>query len=304
MTHRSGIDKKTLTLVRSTIAAGLTSNAWERILRELHVRRRDLAERDYLHALKARAEHTLPSKLIPFSSFSDKEGYAGFSPSRWYLNTVFVEYMGHIKPHQDQAMAALPLTVGSMDQSYKTPKYIARLNGVQVFRSLWTMKNEFEQIRQMILTQTRHLHHTERPLRGIVKSLHDHGPAPLSLLWTDNVRADHKFVEKVVPTLRTNVDHTTTSRGRSYPLVKVPNGLKIRIASSIQLVDQACMSILSDIGDRPADTKIFIGFALEWDWRASAEGHFPAALIQIAVADFLHLLQVDFLFLSVYGREY
>ncbi|KAJ7681913.1 hypothetical protein DFH06DRAFT_953146, partial [Mycena polygramma] len=44
LTHRSGIDKKLLTLVRSGIAHGLTSHAWEQILRELHVRDRDLAE--------------------------------------------------------------------------------------------------------------------------------------------------------------------------------------------------------------------------------------------------------------------
>ena len=290
LTHRSGIDKRLMTLIRSTIAHGLTSNSWEAILRELHVRRRDLVERDYLHALQSSALHTLPDKLVPFSSFSDKAGYAGFSPSRWYINQVYVEYMGHIKPHQDQAMAALPVGAAHMDQSYKTIKYIARLNGVKVFGSLWTLTNEFEQVRQMILTPTSHLHHIERPLRGIVKSLHDHGHAPISLLWTDNVKADHKFIERVVPTLR--ADHDLVDGGRSYPLIKVPRDLKIRVASSVGLIDQACTSILADISDVDAGTKIFIGFAMEWDWTASKNGHFPASLMQIAVGDFVYLLQV------------
>lgn len=189
-------------------------------------------------------------------------------------------------------MSAIPATLPSMDQSFKAIKCIARLNGVKVFGSLWTMINEFEQVRQMILTPTRHLHHIERPLRGIVKSLHEHGHAPISLLWTDNVKADHKFVERVIPTLRVGVDHSTTRGGRSYPLMKVPNGLKIRIASSIQLIDQACTSILSDIGEVRTDTKIFVGFSMEWDWRASAAGHFPASLMQIAISDFVYLFQV------------
>ncbi|KAJ7784216.1 hypothetical protein B0H16DRAFT_1265442, partial [Mycena metata] len=110
LTHRSGIDKNVMTLVRSTIAHGLTPNLWEHIFRELHV-----------------------------------------------------------------------------------------------FGSLWTLINQFEQIRQMILTPTRHLHHVEGPLCSVVKSLHEYGHAPISLLWTDNVRADRQFVERVIPTLRVNV---------------------------------------------------------------------------------------------------
>ncbi|KAJ7282546.1 hypothetical protein C8J57DRAFT_1710667 [Mycena rebaudengoi] len=106
LTHRSGIDKTLMTLIRSTIAQGLTPNAWERVLRKLHVRNRDLAELSYLHALKA-------------------NGYAGFSPSCWYINTIFVEYMGHIKPHLDQSMAAIPASTVSWDHSHKAVKYIA-----------------------------------------------------------------------------------------------------------------------------------------------------------------------------------
>ncbi|KAJ7918928.1 hypothetical protein B0H13DRAFT_1868910 [Mycena leptocephala] len=82
LTHRSGIDKSVMTLIRSTIAHGLTPNGWEHVFRELHVRKRDLAERAYLYALNARAPNKRPTRLTPFSSFSDKNGYAGFSPSR------------------------------------------------------------------------------------------------------------------------------------------------------------------------------------------------------------------------------
>ncbi|KAJ6518428.1 hypothetical protein DFH09DRAFT_1098499 [Mycena vulgaris] len=101
-----------MTLVRTTIAHSLTPNAWESILRELHVRKRDLAERDYLHELKDLAANKRPSTLRPFSSFSEKSGYAGFSPSRWYISKVYVEYMGFIQPHQDQAMSAVTITLG------------------------------------------------------------------------------------------------------------------------------------------------------------------------------------------------
>ncbi|KAJ7676813.1 hypothetical protein DFH06DRAFT_942686, partial [Mycena polygramma] len=293
LTHRSGIDKRAVTLIRSTIAQGLTPNAWERVLRELHVRSRDLRENDYLNALKAReSECLLPSTLKPFSRFSDKAGYAGFTPSRWYISKVYVEYMSHIKPHQDQAMSAVTFEAGRMDQSYKVVKYLARMDGVKSFGSLWTATNEFEQIRHMVFTPTGHMTHVERPLRGMVKSLHEHGHAPISLLWTDNVRADHQFVERIVPTLRVNVDHETTEGARRYSPVAVPSLLKIRTASSIELIDQSCRSILSDLEQKVPDSKTFVGFSMQWDWQASKAGHFPAALMQIAISDFVYLFQI------------
>ncbi|KAJ7637248.1 hypothetical protein DFH06DRAFT_1433264, partial [Mycena polygramma] len=292
LTHRSGIDKSVMTLVRSTIAHGLTPSGWEHVFRELHVRKRDLAERAYLYALKAIPSQRRPSPLTPFSSFSNKNGYAGFSPSRWYISKLYVEYMGVIKRHQDQAMSALTLTTGQMDQSYKAVKYVARIEGVKVFGSLWTLTNELEQIRHMVFTPTRHLIHVERPLRGVMKSLHEHGHPPISFLWTDNVRADHQFVEEIIPTLRTNVDRTTADAGRRYPVIVVPSSLKIRLASSIQLIDQTCRSILADLEQQSADSKVCVGFSVAWDWQASKAGHFPAALIGIAIADFVHLFQI------------
>ncbi|KAJ7146921.1 hypothetical protein C8R44DRAFT_845839 [Mycena epipterygia] len=352
LTHRSGIDKNLLTLIRSGIAQGLTPHSWERILQELHLRNRDLAEQTYLHALKHCPESRLPESLTPFSSFSDKSGYAGFSPSRYFISSVYVEYMSYIKPHQDQAMAAVPLTIGHADQSFKVIKYIARLNGVRVFGSLWSITNEFEQIRQMIFTPTKHLHHGARstPLAGeprqkvisvreredsgrrdpvvwsnagrksraeqrggdgdgvelrdalhtrggiergeggqsaehssepagIVKSLHEHGHQPISFMYTDNVQADKQFFEQVVPTLRANVDHTPTAGiQKKYPAAEVPNDLVVRIASSIPLIDAACLSIMSDVGDETTGR--------------SRIGHFPAAMMQIVVDKVAYLLQI------------
>ncbi|KAJ7744870.1 hypothetical protein B0H16DRAFT_1693088 [Mycena metata] len=117
LTHRSGIDKTLVTLIRSGIAQGTTAHGWERILRELHVRNRDLAEQEYLHALKNCPVSQLPAPLVPFSSFGDKEAYAGFAPSRWYINSVYTDYMSYVKPHEDQAMSAIPASATLTCQS-------------------------------------------------------------------------------------------------------------------------------------------------------------------------------------------
>lgn len=136
LTHRSSIDKKVVTLIRTGIAQGLTPHAWERVFRELHVRNRDLAEQAYVHALKACPLAQLPDKLVPFSPFSDKTGYAGFTPSRWYISSVYIDYMSYVKPYQDQSMSAISAMMAFWDQSYKIIKYLARINGVRVFGSL------------------------------------------------------------------------------------------------------------------------------------------------------------------------
>ncbi|KAJ7073752.1 hypothetical protein C8F01DRAFT_1271548 [Mycena amicta] len=190
-------------------------------------------------------------------------------------------------------MAAIPLTIASMDQSFKALKYIARLDGVKAFGSLLTFKNHLEQIRQMILTPTKHLHHAEGPLRDIQKLLHQHGHPPISMVWTDNVKADRKFMERVVPSLRVQASSSSTAiqTPQMYPPVQVP-ALNSLIASSPWLIEEACATILSSIRDLPLTEKVFVGFALEWDWRASQHGHFPASLMQIATGDSLHLLQI------------
>ncbi|KAJ7159203.1 hypothetical protein C8R43DRAFT_1177962 [Mycena crocata] len=289
LTHRSGIDKNLVTLIRSSIAQGLTPHAWERILRELHVRKRDLGEQSYVHALNHCAPAQLPDDLIPFSSFNDQKGFAGFSPSRWYINAIYIDYMSYVKPHQDQAMAALEATLVGWDQSFKAIKYIARLNGSRVFGSLWTLINQYVQIRQMILTPTQHMHHVEQPLKDIIRSLHEHGHAPISLLWTDNVKADHQFAERVIPTLRVGNDSTSADK-TSYPDLQIPH-LVVHLASSLQLIDNACSTIMSTVGDETTNKMITVGFSIEWDWRASQAGHFPAAMMQIAMNNVVYLLQ-------------
>jgi hypothetical protein len=112
-------------MIRTGIAHALTPNAWEGIFRELHVRNCNLSEQSYLHALKDCSFEQLPDDLVPFSSFWDKKGYAGFSPSPWYINSVYIDYMSYVKPYQDQAMSALAATIVCWDQSYKVIKYLA-----------------------------------------------------------------------------------------------------------------------------------------------------------------------------------
>src|SRR4051794_5074880 len=100
LTHRSGIDKTLMTLIRAGMAHRLSASAWADILRELNFRKHDLRELDYLHAIyKAKERAALLGAeediYVPFSKFDDRNDYAGFHPSRWYINSVYMDYMEH-----------------------------------------------------------------------------------------------------------------------------------------------------------------------------------------------------------------
>ncbi|KAJ7458694.1 hypothetical protein B0H11DRAFT_2199426, partial [Mycena galericulata] len=133
LTARSGIDKTLMTLIRAGIAHRMSASAWSKILRELHVREHDLRELQYLYAIhrKKKIDATLgiaEQSFEPFSVFDDKSKYAGFYPSRWYINNVYMDYMQHIRPILDQCMAALTAFMIKWDHSFKVSKYLMKLN--------------------------------------------------------------------------------------------------------------------------------------------------------------------------------
>jgi hypothetical protein len=212
LTHRSGMDKTLMTLIRAGIAHRMSSSAWSSVLRELHVREHDLQELNYLHALSAaqKKEQALNVEGIrayePFSDFHDKNGYAGFSPSRWYINTVYMDYMEHIRPFLDQCVSALTGHIIKWDHSFKLPKFLMKLSGEITFVALFTLVNEFEQIRFQAFVPTKSLSHIRGALEEMVKSLDNHGLAQPILGFTDNVASDAATFMQCIPALAKNVD--------------------------------------------------------------------------------------------------
>jgi hypothetical protein len=52
LTHRSGIDKTLMTLICAGVAHQLSSSAWSKVLREIHVYEHDFRELQYLQAVQ------------------------------------------------------------------------------------------------------------------------------------------------------------------------------------------------------------------------------------------------------------
>lgn len=209
LTHCSGIDKTLMTLIRAGMSQCVSASAWSKILFELHVHEHDLHELQYLHTvqkhMKQANNQDRSNCYLLFSEFDDKNGYGGFSPSRWYITNVYMDYMQHVHPILYQCMSALTGYVIKWDHSCKLPKYLMKLDGVATFSGLFTLVNKYEQIHYQAFVPTKSLSHFQVGLEAMVKSLKDHGHAQPVLGFTDNVASDIGTFLQCIPSLGENV---------------------------------------------------------------------------------------------------
>ena len=77
----------------------------------------DHAHRELLY-LAAATSFAQCRHLRPFSKFSDKNRYAGTSPSTQYCKAVFVDSMRAYRPYFDRVIASLPATVVKGDHTF------------------------------------------------------------------------------------------------------------------------------------------------------------------------------------------
>jgi hypothetical protein len=242
----------------------MSSSAWSSVLRELHVREHDLQELNYLHALsiakkRERAQNVEGIHAYePFSDFHDKDGYAGFYPSRWYINTVYMDYMEHIRPFLDQCVSALTGYIIKWDHSFKLPKFLMKLAGETTFESLFTLLNEFEQIRFQAFVPTKSLSHIQGALEEMVKALDKHGLAQPILGFTDNVASDAATFMQCIPALAKDVNVVQLDEFSDLPQMTLPESVSVQVCSTEGEIQTACNSILDIPAQHPSQLSLFL----------------------------------------------
>jgi hypothetical protein len=262
----------------------------------MHVREHDLRELQYLHTIKMQVQHaTIQNETkayLPFSEFDDKGGYAGFYPSRWYITNVYVDYMEHIRPILDQCMSALTGHVIKWDHSFKLPKYLMKLDVVMSFSALFTVVNEFEQIRYQAFVPTKALSHIRSGLEAMVKSLSDHGHAQPILGFTDNVASDAATFLQCIPSLGENVTPVEFDEFDDLPRLSLPSDVTPLVCNTEAEIESACLEVLGLLNSD--DAKLYIGFDMEWEFttEAGSFGSHKTALAQIALPKIVYLLRV------------
>ena len=136
LSHRSGVSLQVMRLMCSTFASGMGPEPFMRMLYELHNRRHDGLELQYVkkrehvkHVEKQVAsqknQRSLLSMMnkqaseVTFSSFDDATGYCGFVPSAKYLTSLYNEYVEKCSADHDQYTSSLSADVVHVDHSHK-----------------------------------------------------------------------------------------------------------------------------------------------------------------------------------------
>lgn len=304
-----------MALIRAGMARRLCGNGWSHILRELHTREKDIRELIYLHRIKSLEKGILAgSTFEPFSAFDDRHGYSGFYPSPRYVNTVYIDYISQLRPFLDQHTSSLSGRVLKWDHSFKVghrfysttvscpeltgfpqlPKHMAKLDGTVLFSALFTVVNEYEQVRWQALVPTKALEHIKGGLEGIVSSLKTRGLPPPLIAYTDNVHSDYATAVECIPSLKADVPNV--QKMSSYPIAHLGQDVTSIPASTFAAVDNVCAGILqlvsNDAGENDAKP-IIIGVRLHWKFMPEAT--FPRRIVSLhmAAGDIVHHLHVS-----------
>ncbi|CEP07273.1 hypothetical protein [Parasitella parasitica] len=156
----------------------------------------------------------------------------------------------------------------------------------------------------MLLVHTKSLTHLEDTFTKFFANYEYQNQQPPIIFFTDNVLGDQAFLEKYLPSLKTDVQHVLIPKAADdmtmLPLLKIPANVKISMLTTKNEMNDMATLIMNDLGtdfvngecDEP--NPVYLGFDIEWV--ASENGQWvtgrKTALIQIAYKKDVFLLRL------------
>ncbi|CEP08555.1 hypothetical protein, partial, partial [Parasitella parasitica] len=225
--------------------------------------------------------------------------YSGALPSAAYIGYVYTSYMENLKSKIDAEMMKLGGVVLKGDHTFKIIKKIAKLKGVSIFTALYTLCNEFEEIRMMVLAPTKSLLHLEERFLEMMKTYLKNEEEKPRVFYTDNVIADQPSLERWIPSLKENVQHFNeeTWCNADLPTYSIPSDVSIlylQSASQMNTMASRLINCLSS-NDNGRITPIYVGFDCEWTTKYINKASFrqKISLVQIAYNKCVYLFHLD-----------
>lgn len=173
---------------------------------------------------------------------------------------------------------------------------MAKLDGTIQFVALFTVLNEFEQIRWQALVPTKSLEHIKSGLRGIVKSLTDHGLELPRFAFTDNVRSDYSTAMECIPSLQS---HTTTHPAIPASVIDpltLPESVMVLPLTNYTAIANACATIIADAAATTAEG-IVLGMKLEWNYSVKTDATSATSQHSLRRLSWLHIAGYDKVYL-------
>lgn len=247
LTKRSGISRDLADLMRPLVQSSTGPLRLSNILQELHLKRYDTLQFQYLANYKYRVDNSsslisLPVPAPEFSKFNDKDGYNGYYPSANYLSFVYTSLIATLRPHLDNQIMKVDGVILKGDHTFKAASNISPLaSGVNVFDALYTVTNEYEEIRLQSFVLTKSLIHLITSFDKLWNAYTMYGYEKPKIFYTDNVRTDSNFLEEHLPSLLENVQPID-----GLPVATIPHGLEIIVSNTVEEMNNHCLSILSN----------------------------------------------------------
>lgn len=127
MTARAAVDKKLISVMCACFATRFGPEPFAAMLSEM--RRLDHAHRELIYTSAVQSSSTVhPNASGPesFSTFDDKQRFAGKEPTTNYCKGVFVDWMRAHRPYFDRVMSSLPGKVLRGDLTFKVRFFFSK----------------------------------------------------------------------------------------------------------------------------------------------------------------------------------
>ncbi|KAJ3771035.1 hypothetical protein FB446DRAFT_789987 [Lentinula raphanica] len=263
LTARGAVDKLVIDQMKPCFAGRFGPEPFSKMLHELQMLQHSRRELMYLSAAAA---YGLSGSQVPrFPSFDDPMKYAGSSPSVRYLKCIWTDYHSAVKIYHDRIQASLSGFKLAGDHTFRIMKAMARLKSEPIFSALFSLVNEWEEIRAQAMGLTKGFSILPEMFKQVQKGLEEHGHQPTNIYYCDNPSAERDFHERTMDSLKRNVIHITSPRNdieARYPYLELPPNVAIKFYSTYMLINNACESILEAVEALPPSETLVLALSV------------------------------------------
>lgn len=154
---------------------------------------------------------------------------------------------------------------------------MAQANGCRLFEGLYTVLNEYGEIRLQIYVQSTSNEQLREPLQQMAKTIEILGFQPPKVFFVDNCCQSRSFLHEVLPSLQDNIAILPILEINSYR----GQPIEISVAETPKTALMHATALHDIVDSLPAQSKI-VGLDLEWNISYSATPS-KVALLQVAV---------------------
>ncbi|KAG2193593.1 hypothetical protein INT47_007396 [Mucor saturninus] len=225
LTESSGISTKLAKLMRPLFQSGVGSQRLSKVSRVMHTEHSDELQFLYCNKMVEKLQNSTMIDFLRIKRDGASVSYDDFS------SFEFVPFL-------DQLTSITDGVILKGDHSFKIIKHMGKTNGTSVFSSLYTVMNEYEEIRMQVLAHTKSFKELSGRLGPMMESYRRYGfdmPQAYIPSLSDNVRAI--VIDK-------STGNANLSNKDQFPPAVLPQSMAIEI--------------------RDTASEIFVGFDCEW----------------------------------------